>query len=153
MTTKVTTPSDREIQMIRVLDAPRELVWEAHTKAEHLKHWWGRGNPVDVELDFRVGGKWRNVEHAPDGESYAFRGEFREISPPERLVQTFEFEGMPGHILVETLTFTEEGGKTTITSTSVFDSVEDRDGMLQTGMADGAEQSYQALERYLKTLA
>jgi len=152
MTTKVTTPSDREIQMTRVFDAPRDLVWEAHTKAEHLKHWWGRGNPLDVELDFRVGGKYRYVEHAEDGENYAFRGEFREISPPERLVQTFEFEGMPGHILVETLVFTEEGGKTTIIGTSVFDSVEDRDGMLQSGMAEGAQQSYQALERYLKTM-
>jgi uncharacterized protein YndB with AHSA1/START domain len=152
MTLKVTTPSDREIQLTRVFDAPRDLVWEAHTKAEHIKHWWGRGNPLDVELDFRVGGKYRFVEHA-DGESYAFRGEFREISPPEKLVQTFEFEGMPGHILVETLLFTEEGGKTTITGTSVFANVEDRDGMLQTGMAEGAEQSYEALERYLETLA
>jgi len=152
MTTKVTTPSDLEIQLTRVFDAPRDLVWEAHTKAEHIKHWWGRGNPLDVELDFRVGGKYRYVEHA-DGEAYAFRGEFREISPPQRLVQTFEFEGMPGHILVETLVFTEEDGKTTITGTSLFDSVEDRDGMLQTGMAEGAEQSYQALQRYLKTLS
>jgi uncharacterized protein YndB with AHSA1/START domain len=151
MSVKVTTPNDLEIQMSRTFDAPKDLIWDAHTKAEHVKHWWGRGNPLDVELDLRVGGRWRFVEHA-DGEEYGFRGEYREISPPDKLVQTFEFEGMPGHILVETLVFTEEGGKTTVTSTSVFDSVEDRDGMLQSGMAEGAEQSYQALERYLKSL-
>ncbi|HEX6683508.1 MAG TPA: SRPBCC family protein [Candidatus Limnocylindrales bacterium] len=147
----MTTLSDTEIRLTREIDAPRQLVWDAHTQAEHLKHWYGRGNPVDVELDFRVGGKYRFVEHA-DGETYAFRGEYREISEPEKFVQTFEFEGMPGHILVETVEFTDQGGKTLVTSTSVFDNVEDRDGMLESGMVDGAEQSYQALDRYLKTM-
>jgi uncharacterized protein YndB with AHSA1/START domain len=147
----ITTPSDHEITMTRVFDAPRELVFAAHTQAEHVRHWWGRGNPLDVEMDFRVGGKYRFVEHA-DGQEYGFRGEYREIQAPERLVQTFEYEGMPGHIAVETLVLTEEDGKTTVTSTTRFDSVQDRDGMLQSGMAEGAEQSYQALDRYLATL-
>jgi uncharacterized protein YndB with AHSA1/START domain len=151
MSTKVTTPSELEIQMVRIIDAPRELVFEAHTKAEHVKHWWGRGNPLDVEMDFRVGGKYRFVEHA-DGTEQAFRGEYREIDAPHRLVQTFEWEGLPGHIVLETLVLTEENGKTTITSTSLFENLEDRDGMMQSGMADGAEQSYKALEAYLATL-
>src|SRR3954471_20464879 len=120
----VTTPSDREIVMTRVFDAPRALVFEAHSKCEHLKKWWGRGNPLDCEIDFRPGGAWRFVEHAPDGGDYGFHGEYREIVAPERIVQTFEFDGMPGHVSVETLVLDEQDGKTTLTSTSVFDSVE-----------------------------
>ena len=147
----ITTPSDHEITMTRVFDAPRELVFAAHTQAEHLRHWWGRGNPLDVEIDFRVGGTYRFVEHA-GGTEHGFRGEFREIQAPERLVQTFEYEGMPGHIAVETMVLTEQDGKTTVTSTTRFETVQDRDGMLQSGMEKGAEQSYQALEKYLATL-
>lgn len=149
----VTLPTDLEIQMVRVFDAPRELVFEAHSKAEHVKHWWGRGNPLDCEMDFRPGGKWRFVEHAEDGEQYAFHGEYRDIQAPERIVWTFEFEGMPGHVCVETLELTEEGGKTTVTSLTRFDSKEDRDGMVASGMADGAKASYDALAEYLKKLA
>jgi uncharacterized protein YndB with AHSA1/START domain len=151
-TIEVTTPSDHEIRTSRTFDAPRELVFAAHSQAEHLRHWWGRGNPLDVEIDFRVGGTYRFVEHA-DGQEHGFRGEFREIQEPERIVQTFEYEGMPGHIAVETLVFTESDGRTTVTGTSRFDTTEDRDGMLQSGMEGGAEQSYQALDAYLTTLA
>lgn len=149
----VTTPSDREIVMTRVFDAPRARVFEAHSKCEHIRQWWGRGNPLDCEMDFQPGGKYRFVEHAPDGNEYAFRGEYREIVAPERIVQTFEFEGMPGHVLVETLTFTEEGGKTTLTSTSVFDTVEERDGMLSTGMEHGARESLDRLDALLASWA
>jgi len=148
----VTMPSDLEIRMVRVFDAPRELVFEAHSSCEHVKHWWGRGNPLDCEMDFRPGGKWRFVEHAPDGEKYAFRGEYREIQAPARIVWTFEFEGMPGHICVETMELTEEGGKTTITSVTRFDTKEERDGMAASGMAEGAQQSYEALDAYLEKL-
>ncbi|MEV4757567.1 SRPBCC family protein [Micromonospora sp. NPDC049559] len=149
----VTLPSDLEIKMVRVFDAPRALVFEAHAKCEHVKHWWGRGNPLDCEMDFRPGGGYRFVEHAPDGESYAFRGEYREIQAPERIVQTFEFEGMPGQICVETLEFTEEGGKTTITSVTRFDTKEQRDGMAASDMSEGAGQSYDALAAYLTKLS
>jgi uncharacterized protein YndB with AHSA1/START domain len=148
---EVTTPSDYEIRLSRTLDAPRELVYAAHTQAEHIKRWWGRGNPLDVDIDFRVGGKYRFVEH-DNGQEHGFRGEFREITVPERLVMTFEWEGLPGHISVETHVFTEEGGKTTVTTTSRFDTVEDRDGMLKSGMAEGVSQSYAALDRLLATL-
>jgi uncharacterized protein YndB with AHSA1/START domain len=149
----VTMPSDLDVKMVRVFDAPRALVFEAHSKCEHIKHWWGRGNPLDCELDFRPGGTWRFVEHAPDGEAYAFHGEFREIQAPERIVQTFEFEGMPGHVCVETLELTEEGGKTTVTSVTRFDTKEERDGMVASGMADGAGESYDALDQYLTKLS
>lgn len=149
----VTMPSDLEIKMVRVFDAPRALVFEAHTTCEHVKHWWGRGNPLDCEMDFRPGGAYRFVEHAPDGEQYAFRGEYREILAPERIVQTFEFEGMPGHVCVETLELTEEGDKTTVTSITRFDTKEERDGMASSGMEDGARESYDALAAYLAKLS
>lgn len=151
-TMTVTLPSDLEIKLVRTFDAPRELVFEAHTKCEHLKHWWGRGNPLDCEIDFRVGGHYRFVEHA-DGNEYGFHGEILEIQAPERMVSTFEFEGMPGHVCVVTLELTEEAGKTTLTSISRFDTKEDRDGMASSGMESGAAQSYAALDKLLESLA
>ena len=145
----LTFPSDREI------DAPRRLVFEAHTKCEHIKHWWGpRGSTLSVcEMDFRPGGAWRFVEREGDGQDYAFRGVYREIVPPERIVQTFEFEGMPGHVSVETLTLVERDGKTTLTTRSVFETKEDRDGMLQSGMETGAAETWERLAEYLGTIA
>lgn len=104
---KVGTPADTEIVMSRTFDAPRELVFAAHTQAEHLRHWWGRGNPLDVEIDFRVGGTWRFVEHAGGGQ-HAFRGEYREINAPDGYTWTFEYEPMAGHVAVERYVFTEE---------------------------------------------
>jgi uncharacterized protein YndB with AHSA1/START domain len=152
---KVTTPSDREIVMTRVFDAPRDLVFAAHTSCEHMAHWWGprKYEFASCEMDFRPGGKWRIVHRGPEGEEdQGFRGEFREIERPERIVWTFEWEGMPGHISVDTLTFEEHDGKTTITGTSVFDTVEDRDGMLQSGMEEGAAETYDRLDEYLEVL-
>ena len=151
----VTTPSDREIVMKRVFDAPRDLVFEAHSSCEHLSKWWGprRYEIVSCEVDFRPGGAWRIVHRGPEGEDdQGFHGEFREILRPERIVWTFEWEGMPGHVSTETLTFEERDGNTTITTTSVFDSVEDRDGMLQSGMEAGAAESYDRLDEYLAVL-
>jgi uncharacterized protein YndB with AHSA1/START domain len=151
---KVTTPSDKEITMSRVFDAPRDLVFEAHTSCEHLSHWWGprKYGIVSCEVDFRPGGAWRIVHGGPDGEEYAFRGEYREIVPPERIVWTFEFEGWPGQVTVETMTLEEHDGKTTFTSTSVFDSVEARDAMLESGMESGAAESMDQLDEYLEVL-
>jgi len=144
----VTTPDDLTIRMDRTFDAPRDLVFACHTNAEHIRHWWGRGNPLDVEMDFSVGGKWRFVEHA-DGQEHAFRGEFRAIDAPASFTWTFEYEPMAGHIAVERYEFTEEGGRTTVHCTSTFDSKQDRDGMIQSGMEEGAEASYRALDDYL----
>jgi uncharacterized protein YndB with AHSA1/START domain len=151
---KVTTPSDREIVMTRDFDAPRELVFEAHSSCEHMSNWRGpRQNEVtSCEIDFRPGGKWRMVHRGPDGEEYGFHGEYREIVPPERIVWTFEFEGMPGHVSVETLSLEEHDGKTTLTGTSVFDTMVDRDGMIESGMESGAAESMDRLDEYLETL-
>jgi len=151
----LTVPSDREIVLTRTFDAPRRLVWEALTRPEHVPQWWGpRGTTMLVDkMDLRPGGAWRFVSRGPDGSEHGFRGEYREIVPPERIVQTFEWEGLPGHISVETLTLEERDGRTTITGTSVFDSVEDRDGMLQSGMETGAAETYDRLEEHLRTMA
>jgi len=153
-TLTVTTPSEREIVMTRTFDAPRELVFEAHSKAEHMREWWGpRGFTMPVcEMDFRPGGAYRFVQRGPDGEEYAFRGELREIVRPERIVWTFEFEGMPGNVSVDTMTLEEEDGRTTITATSVFDSVEQRDGMLESGMETGAAETYDRLAELLEKM-
>ena len=150
----VTLPLDREIQMTRVFDAPRELIFEAYTSCEHLARWWGprKYELSSCEMDFRPGGKYRFVHTGPDGEKEAFRGEYREIVEPERIVSTFEWEGLPGHISVDTLTLVEENGKTRYTSTSLFDSVEDRDGMLQSGMEGGANESMERLDELLQQL-
>jgi uncharacterized protein YndB with AHSA1/START domain len=151
----VMTPSDREIVMTRTFDAPRELVFEAHSSCEHMSNWWGprKYEVASCEIDFRPSGSWRIVHKTADGsEEYGFRGEFREIVPPERIVWTFEWEGMPGHVSVETLTLEERDGKTTLTATSVYDTVEDRDGMLQSGMEEGAAEAYDRLDEYLVTL-
>jgi uncharacterized protein YndB with AHSA1/START domain len=151
----VTLPSDREIVMTREIDAPRDLVFEAFSKPEHVVHWWGRiGSTLPVcEMDFRPGGAWRFVERDAGGAENAFRGEYRDIVRPERIVQTFEFEGMPGHISLDTMVFEDLGGRTRLVDTSVFDSVEDRDGMLQSGMEEGAAELFIRLADYLQTMA
>jgi len=151
---EVSTPSDREIVMTRVFDAPRDLVFEAHTSCEHMRHWWGprKYEIVSCEVDFRPGGRWRVVHRGPEGEEYGFGGEFREIVRPERMTWTFEFDGAPGSVSVETVTFEERDGKTTITATAVYDSVEARDATLESGMEVGAAETYERLDEYLETL-
>ena len=150
----VATPSDREIVMTRVLDAPRDLVFEAHTSCEHLSQWWGprRYEVVACDLDFRPGGSWRIVHGGVDGQEFVFHGEFREIVPPERIVWTFEFEGAPGSVSVQTVEFEEHDGKTTLTSTVVFDSQAERDATLESGMESGAAESMDRLDEYLEIL-
>jgi uncharacterized protein YndB with AHSA1/START domain len=150
----VSTPSDLEIVMTREFEAPRELVFEAHTSCEHLNHWWGprRYEVSSCEIDFRPGGAWRIVQRGADGQEFGFHGEFRDIVRPERITWTFEFEGMPGHVSVDTVTFEEHDGVTTLTATSTFSSIEDRDGMLNSGMAEGAGETWDRLAEYLEAL-
>jgi uncharacterized protein YndB with AHSA1/START domain len=150
----VSTPSDREIRMTRVFDAPRDLVFEAHSSCEHMSKWWGprKWEVSSCEIDFRPGGRWRMVHRAEGEEDQGFHGEYREIIRPERIVWTFEWEGLPGHVSVETLSLEEQDGKTTLTATSVHDSREDRDGMLQSGMEEGAAETYDRLDEYLEAL-
>ena len=151
----VTLPSDREVALERAFDAPRHLVFEAFTKAEHLRHWWGlfEGSTMTVcEIDARPGGAWRMVLRGADGDENGFRGEFREFVPPERLSWTFEWEGLPGHISVDTMNFSEHDGVTTVRGVTRFDSVEDRDGMVASGMESGAAASYDVLDKYLTSI-
>ena len=149
---KFTFPSDREIVMTRIFDAPRELVFKAYTDPNLIPQWWGPRNLTTTvdKMDVRPGGAWRFVQRGPDDSEYAFSGVYREIVPPERLVDTFEFEGMPGHVLLETVTFEEQDGKTKLVVTSLFQTVEDRDGMLKSGMEEGAAETMDRLEEYME---
>jgi uncharacterized protein YndB with AHSA1/START domain len=153
-TAMVTTPTDREIRIERVFDAPRERVWQAFTDPELLKQWWGRGNKMVIErMEVERGGHWRFVEHGPDG-VHGFEGRYREVTPPERLVQTFEWDGMPGYVAVDTAVFEDLGdGRTKLVTTSLFHTTEERDGMLESGMETGLNESYAALDKLLATLA
>ncbi|MDX6660494.1 MAG: hypothetical protein QOJ55_1316, partial [Solirubrobacteraceae bacterium] len=121
-TTTVTTPAEREIVSERVFDAPRDRVFAAYTDPELIPRWWGpRGTTTIVDqMDVRPGGAWRFVGRDSDGSETAFRGTYREVTPPERIVQTFEWEGMPGHVAVETATFEDLGGRTRVTAHSLF---------------------------------
>ena len=153
-TTKVTLPSDLEIQVTREFDAPREVVYKAMTDPKLIPQWWGpRRDATTVDkMEVRPGGKWRFVSTGPNG-TYAFRGEYREIIPGEKIVQTFEFEPMAGHISVETGTLTDlPGGRTLFTTRSAFTSKEDRDGMVQSGMESGLRETYDRFDELLASL-
>jgi len=150
-TITLTTPSDREVVITRVFDAPRELVFKAFTDPKLIPHWWGPRSQKTIvdKIDVRPGGVWRFVHRGQDGNEHGFNGVYREIVPPERLVYTFEWEGLPGHILVETVTLEERDGKTTVMDRALFETVEDRDGMLKSGMETGAAESMDRLEELL----
>ena len=146
----ITTPSDREIRIERVFNASRDRVWQAMTDPNQIAQWWGRGNKLKIErFEPKRGGYWRFVES--DGkEEHGFSGRFREVTKNERVVQTFEWDGMPGHVCVETITLEDLGnGKTKLVNVTLFHTTEERDGMLHSGMEQGLNQSYEALDRVL----
>jgi len=147
----VTTPTDREIHVERVFDAPRDRVFAAHTDPELVREWWGTRNTTTVvdEMDATTGGRWRFVMREPDGSEHGFRGVYREVVVPERIVQTFEWEGMPGYVCVETLTFEDLGDRTKLVSTTIFHTEEERDGMLESGMESGMNESLARLDELL----
>jgi uncharacterized protein YndB with AHSA1/START domain len=151
----VSMPSDREIRMTRLFDAPRRLVFEAMTKPEHIKRWWGRlgeGYSVPVcEVDLRPGGRWRFVNRHPNGEA-AFHGVYREITPPERVVFTEIYEPFPDAESVVTGVYTEESGKTRLTVDVLYPSKDVRDMVLKSGMDKGAAISYDRLEEVAQEL-
>jgi len=152
---KLSLPSDREIVGSRIMDAPPELVFKAYTDPELIPRWWGpRRYATTVDkMDVRPGGVWRFVHRAADGGEYAFNGVYREIVPPQRLVYTFNYEGAPGHEAVETVTFEEaEGGKTRMTDHLLFETREERDGMLNSGMEEGAAETIDRLAELLREL-
>ena len=148
---KITKPSDREIRVERVFDASLDRVWRAYTDPALVAQWWGRGNKlVIVRMEVERGGHWRYVEHAPDGSVHGFEGRYREVTPRERIVRTFEWDAMPGYVIIESATFEDLGnGRTQVISTSLFHTTEERDGMLESGMEGGLNESYEALDRLL----
>ena len=147
-TTITVEQGTQQIVMTRLFDAPRERVFDAYVDPEKVKKWWG-GNLYETTIDTfvpRTGGEWRMVQKDDTGE-WGFHGSFHEVTPSERIIQTFEFEGMPepGHVLLETAKFDDVDGKTLITTTSVFQSVADRDGMVASGMEKGARAAWDTL--------
>ncbi len=144
-------PARHDIVLTRQFDAPRELVFKTYTDPQAIPNWWGprRLSTTVDHMDVRPGGTWRFVQRDADGNEYAFHGVYHEVVPPERLVATFEFEGMPGHVVLETARLEDLGGRTKLTTTSVFQTVEDRDGMVASGMEEGATESMDRLEELL----
>jgi uncharacterized protein YndB with AHSA1/START domain len=153
--TTFTTPSDREVVMTREVEAPRELVFDAWTKPEHVQQWMlgpsGWTMPV-CEIDLRPGGEWHFVWGRADGTEMEMRGEYREVTPPVRLVST-ESWGGDWPETINTVTLSEEDGKTTITQTVLYPSREARDAALETGMKDGVSLSFDRLAEYVRTMA
>lgn len=146
----LSTPTEREIRVERVFDASRDRVWRAFTDPTLVAQWWGRGNRLVIERDeVKKGGHWRYVEHSDHGE-HGFEGRYREVTPQERIVRTFEWDGMPGHVTIDIIEFTDLGnGKTKVVSIGQFHTPEERDGMLHSGMEGGLNESYVALDRLL----
>jgi uncharacterized protein YndB with AHSA1/START domain len=139
------------VLLTRTFEAPRELVFKAYTDPQLIPKWWGPGrlSTTVAAMDVRPGGIWRFVQQDGQGGEYAFHGVYHEVVPPERLVATFEYEGAPGHIVLETTTFDVVAGRTRLTTRSVFRSVADRDQMVAAGMEQRAGESMERLAELL----
>lgn len=153
---KVEVPGgdDLTVTLTRTFDAPRALVWKVMTDPQHIVRWWtARSVSESMTIDkhdMRPGGAWRFISHGRDGNDYTFVGKFLEITPPEKVVQTFGMEGMfEGKTIIETMTLTEVGGRTLYKNVSLFESREDRDGMVASGMEFGARQTLDQLAEIL----
>ena len=153
-TATVTLPTDEKILITREFDAPRHLVYKAWTTPELVKRWWSarRGEMTVAEIDLRVGGTWRYVMVTDGGFEVAFHGEYREIVPNERLVSTEVYEGMPDAEALDTLTFTEVDGRTTVTLLVQHASKDDRDTHIDSGMEDGLQDALDLLEEVAVSL-
>ena len=150
-TAQLTLPSDTQINISREFAAPKHLVYQAITTPELVRRWWhaNRGEVTICEIDLREGGKWRSVAVTPDGFEVAFHGEYREIVPNERIVSTEAYEGVPdpdGNATVNTMTLTEEGGRTTMNVLIDCPSPEVRDAIIESGMEAGMQDAYDLLE-------
>lgn len=153
--TLIAEPGKHEFTMSRIFNAPRELVFKVMTDPTHVPNWWGprKYKTIVDKMEVRAGGLWRYIQRSEQGDEYAFHGVYHSLTAPERVVDTFEFEGMPGHVILETMTLeAQPDGKTKLTVSSVFQSVADRDGMLSSGMEEGSNESYDRLEELLATL-
>ena len=153
--TRITAePGSPLITIEREFDAPRDLVFRAYTDPELIVRWLG---PRELttrieEYDVRDGGRWRYISTDPDGNEFGFHGVFHGTPSPDVTVQTFEFEGVPGHVALETLTMTERDGRTFVRTVSSFQSVEDRDGMVESGMEHGVNDSHERMAELLATM-
>jgi uncharacterized protein YndB with AHSA1/START domain len=150
----VIEPGKHDLNMTRTFDAPRELVFKAYTDPTLFAQWWGPReytNRMD-KFDARRGGEWRIVQVDSSGGEHAFRGVHHDVVAPERIVATFEYEGMPGHVLMQTSIFEAVGDKTRIVQQAVFQSVEDRDGMVASGMKRGSDDSMDRLAELLEKM-
>ncbi len=150
----IAEPGSHALHFKRSFNAPRELVFRAYTDPVAIPKWWGpRRLTTQVEhLEPKPGGRWRFVQQDENGNEFAFHGVFHDVAAPETIVQTFEFEGAPGHVSMETLHLTEANGQTQITATAIFQSVKARDAMIQSGMEDGAIETYDRLEELLRAM-
>jgi uncharacterized protein YndB with AHSA1/START domain len=148
---KITTPAEREIRIERIFHATRARVWRALTDPELVAQWWSRGEKLVVErMELRRGGHWRFVAHTPRG-IQGFEGRYREVTPQERIVQTFEWDGMPGYVAIDTLTLEDLGdGRTKLITTSLFHTSEERDAVMKSGMEEGVNDGYAALDKLLE---
>jgi len=150
----VIEPGKQEILTTTVLDSPRELVFRAYTEPELFAQWWGprRYKNIIETFDSRPGGEWRVTQVSDDGSRYAFRGVNHDVVAPERICSTFEYLGVPGHVALQTATFEALGNRTRLVTQQVFQSVMDRDGMVASGMKDGADESIERLAEVLEQL-
>jgi len=153
----IAEPGKQDIIITREFDFPRELVFKAFTDPNAIPKWWGpRYLSTEVELmEVKFGGRWRFIQREANGVKHGFHGVYHEVIPQERIICTFEYEGLPetGHVVIETYTFEIlTGERTKLTSQSVFQSVADRDGMIQAGMELGVIESYERLTELLLTM-
>jgi uncharacterized protein YndB with AHSA1/START domain len=159
-TAKVTLPTDEQILITREFDAPKHLVYQAFTTPELVKRWWHakRGEMTVAEIDLRVGGKWRYAMVTPDGTEVAFHGEYREVVPNERIVSTELYEGVPPEVAeedattVNTATFAESDGRTTLTILVQAPNKVTRDAIVESGMEDGLQDALELLEQTAASL-
>lgn len=144
----VAEPGRQELTITRLFDAPAARIFKVMTDPQLIPRWWGPRKYITIvdQAEIKVGGVWRYINRDADGHDFGFHGVFHAIEPPTRMVQTFEWEGMPGHVSLETMTLENRGGKTLITAHSVFQSVADRDGMIAGDMESGANDTYDRLE-------
>jgi uncharacterized protein YndB with AHSA1/START domain len=151
----VIEPGTQQLVSTVVLDAPRELVFKAYTDPKLFAQWWGprRYKNEIAKFDARSGGEWRVIQKGADGSEHGFRGVNHDVVAPERICQTFEYEGFPGHVALQTATFEPLGNKTKVVAHVVFQSVMDRDGMVASGMQEGADESMERLAELLEKLS
>ena len=150
----VAEPGTHQIVMTRDFDAPRELVYKVFTDPALVPQWWGPDSTTTLvdQMDVRFGGVWRYVQRDPEGNEFAFRGVYHDVAAPERIAYTIEFEPAAGHVGLETITFEEHDGKTRMIDSGIFQSVEDRDNFVQSGMEGGANETWDRFDIILKSL-